>query len=568
MGFSKKTSFNIAKIASLALGFHVSILFGQTLDTLWTKTYGGPGDDKAYCVRETFDGGYIIVGETRSFGNRADIYLIKTDEKGDTIWTKIIGGQFGDGGRSVQQTSDGGYVIAGYTHSFAVDYRYPDLYLVKTDARGDTIWTKTYGRKRDEHGNAVHVCHDGGYIIAGYTSSYNNGWDFYIMKSTANGDSIWTKVYGKTDNDMCFSAHEDFNGDCIFIGHTRQPVFEGDYFPYPDIYFVKTNSDGDTIWTKLYGGYGVEKGFSAQQTSDGGYIIAGFGGSGWGDDDDVILIKTNKDGDMLWTKKYGGTKQDWGYSVKETADGSYVIAGLTEPSKDNYDVWLLKVDENGDTITTMSCGGPGNDRAVFIQETYEGGYIAAGYTTSFGEGDYDIYLIKTKPASVPNIVFFSFGLSHYNLTPKMNLPTISIAGEIALSSFIKLRISGRHCFARRNLSLVAQPSAADSVAFEELYDFSISALGVSCPWSLKIYCGIGASLHYYSLTRYGDRRIIEDLGLTVGDDRDVAPTLIFLTGYETLQNLFPLRLEVSAELDFKRSLSRRFINVGLTFCIF
>jgi len=148
-------------------------LFAQGPDTLWTRTYGGVNVDYGLSVQQTSDGGYIVAGYTRSFGEEGtDVYLIKTDANGDTIWTKTYGGARDDIGYSVQQTCDDGYVITGYTKSFGAGG--PDIYLIKTNATGDTVWTKTYGGNRSDVGNSVQQTSDSGYIVAGYT------WDKYI----------------------------------------------------------------------------------------------------------------------------------------------------------------------------------------------------------------------------------------------------------------------------------------------------------------------------------------------------------------------------------------------------
>ncbi len=175
-------------------------LFPQGPDTLWTKAFGGTNEDYGRSVQETSDGGYIIAGYTKSFGAGSyDVYLIKTDANGDTTWTKTYGGSNIDQGYSVEQTSDGGYIIAGNSKSFGAGL--DDVYLIKTDANGDTTWTKTYGGSNIDQGYSVEQTSDGGYIIAGYTKSFGAGsYDVYLIKTDANGDTTWTKTYGGSKN--------------------------------------------------------------------------------------------------------------------------------------------------------------------------------------------------------------------------------------------------------------------------------------------------------------------------------------------------------------------------------
>ncbi|MCG2676856.1 hypothetical protein L6304_06800, partial [bacterium] len=149
-------------------------LLAQAPDTLWTKTYGGKGFDEGSSVQQTSDGGYIIAGCTGSFAGRwLDVYLVRTDANGNALWTKTYGGKDIDGGSSVQQTSDGGYIIAGYTESFGAGGQ--DVYLIRTDANGNALWTKTYGGKDNDGGSSVQQTSDGGYIIAGCTGSFGAG---------------------------------------------------------------------------------------------------------------------------------------------------------------------------------------------------------------------------------------------------------------------------------------------------------------------------------------------------------------------------------------------------------
>jgi len=356
----------------------------------WQRTYGGTGDDYGYSVQQTSDGGYIVAGQTNSFGNWGQVYLIKTNASGDTLWTRTYGGTTKDLGYSVQQTSDGGYIIAGWT-IFLLDSA--KVYLLKTNSSGDTLWTKTYGVTYCYFGYSVQQTTDGGYIIAGYAFPFDGGYDnVYLIKTNASGDSLWTKTYGGTNTDWCESVQQTMDGGYIMAGGTAS-FGAGNY----DVYLIKTNVSGDTLWTKTYGGTNGEYGHTVQQTMDGGYIIAGqtqsFGAGG----EDVYLIKTNASGDTLWTRTYGGTDNDEGWSVQQTTDGGYLVAGGTVSFGNNEQVFLIKTNASGDTLWTTTFGGPfpSSDMGYSVQQTTDGGYIVAGATNSFGAGGYDVYLIKT-----------------------------------------------------------------------------------------------------------------------------------------------------------------------------
>jgi len=374
----------------LALSFAPMAAAGPG-DTLWTRTYGGSNDDKGESVQQVSDGGYIIAGGTDSFGAGSyDVYLLKTDPSGDTLWTRTYGGSNWDYGWSVEQNPDGGYIIAGYTESFGAGGA--DVYLLKTDSSGDTLWTRAYGGSDWDYGYSVRETSDGGYVIAGYTTSFGaGGADVYLVKTDSSGDTLWTRAYGGSDSDGGYSIQQTTDGGYIIAGYTSS--FGAGY---SDVYLVKTDSSGDSLWTRTYGGSYDDYGWSVQQTSDGGYIIAGETESFGAGSDDVYLVKTDSSGDTLWTRTHGGSDYDRGYSVQQTSDGGYVVAGFTMSfGAGNDDVYLLKTDSSGDTLWTRTYGGSDHDAGSSVQQTSDGGYIIAGFTGSFGAGWNDVYLIKT-----------------------------------------------------------------------------------------------------------------------------------------------------------------------------
>ena len=356
--------------------------YAQGPDTLWTKTFGGVADDYGYSVQQTTDEGYIIAGCTYSFGvGEGDVWFIKTDDSGDTLWTKTYGGSSYDYAYTVQQTTDEGYIMTGMT-----DY---DVWLIKTNASGDTLWTKTFGSVNIDAGNCVQQTSDGGYIITGYT--YHLGPDVWLLKTNASGDTTWTKTFGGNDVDNGISVQQTADSGYIITGSTRSfGAGEG------DVWFIKTNASGDTLWTKTFGGSAADWGMSVQQTADGGYIISG-GTESFGAGD-VWLIKTDESGDTTWTKTFGGSDVDGGYSVQQTSDGGYIIAGYTGSfGAGGQDVWLIRTNALGDTLWTKTFGGSDIDYAYSVQQTTDAGYIITGVTESFGAGGYDVWLIKTGP---------------------------------------------------------------------------------------------------------------------------------------------------------------------------
>jgi hypothetical protein len=373
-----------------------TFLFAQGPDTLWTKTYGGTGFDYGRSVQQTTDDGYIIAGRTNSFGAGGyDVYLIKTDSNGDTLWTKTYGGTGDDYGESMQQTTDNGYIVGGYTHSFGAGNA--DIYLIKTDSNGDTLWTKTYGGTGDDCGHSVQQAADSGYIISGYTESFGAGGDdVWLLKTDVNGDTLWTKTYGGGGNDKGKSVQQTTDSGYIISGYTES--FGADSF---DVWLLKTDVNGDTLWTKTYGGTYNEFGYSVQQTTpDNGYIIAGY--TGVYPDYDVYLVKTDVAGDTLWTKTYGGTGGEQGYSVQQTIDNGYIIAGCTQAfGAATWDAWLIKTDDIGDTLWLRTYGGEKNEYFYSVQQTTpDNGYIIVGITGGWFPPpiDFDVWLLRIAGA--------------------------------------------------------------------------------------------------------------------------------------------------------------------------
>jgi hypothetical protein len=353
----------------------------------WEQTLGGDESDYGYSLQQTTDGGYIITGRTYSFGNGdSDVYLFKTDENGNEQWSQTFGGEDDDGGYSVQQTTDGGYIITGETSSFGNGNE--DVYLIKTDENGNELWSQTYGGESKEIGYSVQQTTDGGYIITGYTESFGEGvLEGCLIKTDENGNEQWFKTYEGTGR----SVQQTTDGGYIITGRTTS-FGNGQ----SDVYLIKTDENGNEQWSQTFGGELNELGNSVQQTNDGGYIITGlttsFGNGGW----DVYLIKTDENGNEQWSQTFGGDASDYGRSVQQTTDGGYIITGYTISfGNGQIDIYLIKTDENGNEQWSQTFGGELEDYGSSVQQTTDGGYIICGETESFGNGGDDVYLIKT-----------------------------------------------------------------------------------------------------------------------------------------------------------------------------
>jgi len=352
-------------------------------------TFGWLGNDCGYSVQQTSDGGYIITGHTDAQGTgNWDVWLVRTDADGNKVWDNTFGGTGWDEGYSVQPTSDGGYIVVGYTDRGTGDY---DVWLIKTDSSGNEVWDKTFGAEGTDRGYSVQQTTDGGYIVAGYNGSYGAGGAcVWLIKTDASGNEVWDKTFGGTRSDEGYSVQQTTDGGYIVAGWTMSYGM-GDH----DVWLVKTDASGDKVWDKTFGGTGDDEGFSVQQTSDGGYIIAGATNSYGAGDYDVWLVKTDSSGNKVWDRTFGGPFDDEGHSVQQTTDGGYMVVGRGAVSDGTgEDVWLIKTDASGNKVWDRSFGGTDYDEGWSGQQTSDGGYIITGRYASMAL-DYEVWLIKT-----------------------------------------------------------------------------------------------------------------------------------------------------------------------------
>jgi hypothetical protein len=363
------------------------------------RTYGTSLWDMAFSVQQTADRGYIITGlwEYDQDGTTtAHICLIKTDSLGDTLWIRTYGDDtMYSEGHSVQQTSDGGYIIAGYTKPLLG--LNADVYVIKTDSYGETVWTRKYGGAEGDVGTSAQQTSDGGYVIVGFTESFSeplagSRYQVYLIKTDALGETLWTRTHDDGDSmpEYGFAVGQTLDGGYVIAGAADVVAMVG------EVYLLKTDALGYKQWEKEYkSGPGADEGYSVQQTPDSGYVIAGCADC-YLPNSDVYLIRTDASGETLWTRTYGGPDLDEGFSVRLSSDGGYVIAGRTFSfSGGSCDAYLIKTDSLGDTLWTRLLGGPDGEKGSSVRQTSDGGYVITGWTGSFGVGRLDVYLVKT-----------------------------------------------------------------------------------------------------------------------------------------------------------------------------
>jgi hypothetical protein len=392
----------------------------------WKKTYGGLGDHLAMAATPSTDGNIFVTG----YGNRSlsnmDVYILKMKPNGDTLWAKYYGGSSDDKAYAITPTTDGNCIVAGYASWFGAGG--DDAYFLKIKPDGDTLWTRTYGGAGTDFANAIVSASDGNCIAAGWSNSFTSGMNAYVLKIKPNGDTAWTKVYGGVDFTVANAIAQTQDGDFIIAGGTHS----NSTLSY-DVFLSRINSNGDIVWTKLYGG--SHRGYiqAITPTPDGNFIVAGNTESLVTGGFDVYLMKIKPNGDTLWTKSYGGPDFEEAYAITAAENGNFLVAGYTSSNP-----YLLKIKPNGDTLWTRKYVETGDFRA--IMPAGDGKFIIAGSTKFPGIYNFDVlvfsfidncYAYKNTPFTF-KIPVYGDSLNH-GYTP-LNVPsgmTVSLGGTIS-----------------------------------------------------------------------------------------------------------------------------------------
>jgi len=328
----------------------------------WQYAYGGSGDDVAYAVQETSDEGYIIAGYTYSFGaGESDYWILKLTSEGEIEWEFTYGGIGDDTAYAIQETSDGGYIVAGYTHFFGAPTS--DTWILKLTSEGDIEWQHNYGGTGDDKAYSVQEASDGGYIVAGSTQYLGAlKHDFWVLKLTSAGFFEWQRIYGGFGDDVAYYIQETSDEGYIVAG-------DSDSFgnKESELWILKLTSIGGIEWESIYGGSDNDYLNCVQETSDGGYIVSGYTDSFGAGGSDILALKLSSTGDIEWQRTYGGSEEDVAYYIQETSDGGYVAAGYTDSfGAGGSDFLLLKLFSDGDI--DPSCELVGTSSAT-VQDT-------------------------------------------------------------------------------------------------------------------------------------------------------------------------------------------------------
>ncbi len=312
----------------------------------WDNTFGGNGNEEARSAHQTNDLGCVVAGETYSKLGTGwhNAWVFKLDTNGELEWDNAFGGSGYDTTSSILQTTDGKYTIAGWTDSKGAGYN--DAWVFRLDSNGNLEWDNTYGGKYDDVANSILQINEVEYIVVGETSSKGMGeYDAWVFKLDSNGNLLWDNTFGGSDIDRAYSLLQTPDGGCVIAGVTSSKGAGGE-----DAWVFKLDSSGNLEWDNTFGGSDIDKAYSLLQTTDGGYIIAGVTSSKGAGDDDAWIFKLDSNGNLEWDNTFGGSYVDKAYSLLQTTDEGYIIAGVTSSKGAGYDdAWILKLDKNGNS---------------------------------------------------------------------------------------------------------------------------------------------------------------------------------------------------------------------------
>lgn len=413
-------------------------------EVAWIRTYGGSGDDTARSLVETDDGGIAILGFTNSTdGDLAhkiapvnDYWLLKTDGSGDVLWSRTYGGSMDDRGQAVIQTSDGGFALTGYAMSSDGDASnnegFHDNWVLKLNVQGDLQWERSFGFSGHDHSYDLVETPDGGLFFTGFldiTSARADGYteknyyltrhgvgEYWGTKLDPAGEIEWRRYYGGTNNDRAHAVVRGHGGGYVMAGFSESDDFDisspkGSY----DFWIVKIGANGELVWERSYGGTGIDIAQDIARTEDGGYVICGSAISNDGDisasrgESDAWVIKIDGEGQLLWERSFGGSAFDAAESIRPARDGGFVIAGNSRSSDQDVsanagqnDLWVLKIDREGQLLWQQSYGGSDLDFGFDAVETSDGGILLVGESKSTdlspltNQGGTDLIMIKIE----------------------------------------------------------------------------------------------------------------------------------------------------------------------------
>lgn len=406
-------------------------LYAQ-INVNWQLSLGGEANEISSAALKTADGGYLVTGTTSSEGGEIknnhgekDGWVVKLSAAGEVEWQNTIGGSKEDYIMSASATSDGGYVLCGYTESDNGDVENKasqllDAWIIKLSAAGKMEWQRTIGYADNEYATAVKQTKEGGYIMAGYTQT-KDGYvvNYLVIKLDKNGAEEWRQTYGGSSDDRAQAIEETQDGYYVLgsaLSNDREVLgARGGN----DIWLIKINRQGELQWQKNYGGSSDDLGYNMKKTKDGGLVICGNTFSHNGDvrsnagASDFWVLRTDEKGEIVWSKTFGGSNNEYATSVDLTAEGGFIVSGYTSSAdgdvkrlKGMYDYWILKLKSDGELTWSKCLGGSDRDYSSLIMQNNDGTYIIIGDSFSAdgdlerNHGNEDIWVAKFTPVLV------------------------------------------------------------------------------------------------------------------------------------------------------------------------
>lgn len=464
----------------------VDTCFSQEIE--WQKCLGGTNNEGAYIIQQTVDGGYVVTGSSWSnngdvTGNHgsSDYWIVKIDSVGTIQWQKCFGGTDNDDASSIQQTFDGGYVVAGRASSndgnVTGNHGGYDFWVIKLDGSGTMQWQKSFGGTFHDDAMSIQQTNDGGYVVTGYTDSYdgnvtgNHGdQDYWVIKLNGSGIMQWQKCFGGTDSDMANNIRQTSDGGYVITGTSWSN--DGDVTSSHgngDYWMIKIDGSGILQWQKCFGGSNAEGAYSLQITTDGGYVMSGYSVSNDGDvsgnhgADDFWVIKLDTVGTIQWQKCFGGTTSDASTSIWQTSDGGYVSAGWSDSDDGDvtsnygfFDYWMIRLDSTGTLQWQKSLGGTSGEQVYSISQANDGGYIMAGHTASNdsdvtnNHGSTDYWIVKVRDTTLTTSIILPHSTKfNIQLFPNPANDLVVIDYQFAQGDKIKMRdVLGKNVFTK------------------------------------------------------------------------------------------------------------------------
>jgi hypothetical protein len=500
-------NFKFLNVKNLILLLFSFYSIAQVPTIAWQNSLGGSNSDRGNCIKATLDGGYIIAGESESNDGNAtinqgntDFWIIKLNNLGIIEWQHSYGGINFESANAIQQTIDGGYIVAGYSLSNNGDasgnHGSIDYWVIKLSSTGLLEWQKQYGGSENDICYDIQQAINGGFILVGFSTSSNGdvtgnhgSSDCWVVKIDSIGTIEWQKSLGGTNSDFAQSIKQTSDSGYILAGYTNSNDGDvsGNHGNY-DYWVVKLNAIGTIEWQKTYGGSLIDNAYDIQLTLDGNYIIVGESNSNDGNITnfygrfDSFIIKINSIGGIIWNFNYGGTSDEIANSIGTTIDGKYIVGCTTKSNNGNVtqsfgltDYWIIKLSENGVLEWQKSFGGADVDQIKEIQQTSNLGYVVIGESKSIdnnvlgNHGNYDYWVLKLDIDTLTNSNFQTANFALYP-NPTNNLLNFLINNDVSIDKVIITDISGKTVIQHtKNTNQINTENLANGMYFIEAF---------------------------------------------------------------------------------------------------